>query len=53
MKILKSSQIFYNVLRYTEAKFKGDYWLQPPDDDEPVYYSDLVVFGEKQKLWKL
>jgi len=37
---------------YTEAKFKGD-WLQPPDDDEPVYYSDLVVFSEKTKTLEI
>ena len=24
------------ITGYTPAKFKGD-WLQPPDDDEPIY----------------
>jgi len=31
------------IAGYTPAKFKGD-WLQPPDDDEPIYDFEKLSF---------
>ena len=34
---------------YEEANFKGD-WLQPPDDDMPVYREVKLSFTNKTKI---